>query len=76
VCRWAHRLRRIARTSPLSAAPGWGLAPLIVKSGDDCRQELLALQLVAEAREVWAGEQTGRGTWGAVELLLLQEEEA
>jgi hypothetical protein len=29
---------------------------VIVKSGDDCRQELLALQLIRELGDIWAGE--------------------
>jgi phosphatidylinositol 4-kinase len=56
LCSWAARSARVKAASPFGGCPGWGLAGVIVKSGDDCRQELMALQLIRELGEIWAGE--------------------
>jgi len=42
---WRTR-ERIKDNSPHGRRPGWAVTPIIVKSGDDCRQELLAAQLI------------------------------
>jgi len=56
---------RTAGASPYGPLPGWCLRGAIIKSGDDCRQELLALQLIRELQDIWAGESmlnaAGRG---------------
>jgi len=55
-CGWhADVCEHIERASPHSHSPGWALSSVIVKSGDDCRQEQLALQLIAVFRDIWAG---------------------
>jgi hypothetical protein len=42
-------------TSPgLCRRPGWDLRCVIVKTGDDCRQELLAMQLIHALHEIFA----------------------
>lgn len=33
--------------------PGWDLRCVIVKTGDDCRQELLAMQLIRAFHEIF-----------------------
>ena len=53
--RWSKTCARTAAASPYGQAPGWGLRGAIIKSGDDCRQELLALQLIRELQDIWAG---------------------
>ncbi|KAK2076370.1 hypothetical protein QBZ16_000895 [Prototheca wickerhamii] len=50
---WSRRRARVQAQSPHGARPGWDLACVIVKAGDDCRQELLAMQLIDAFREIW-----------------------
>jgi len=45
--RWAAKEQRIAALSRWSHHPRWRLMPVIVKSGDDLRQEQFASQLIA-----------------------------
>jgi phosphatidylinositol 4-kinase len=50
---WADKRERIRHSSPYGNLPGWGLKPIIIKAGDNCRQELLALQLVRTFAEIY-----------------------
>ena len=52
--KWASIKQRIRASSPHGNRPGWDLRSVIVKSGDDCRQELLAMQLISTMHEVFA----------------------
>lgn len=79
---WSKVCGRTAAASPYGREPGWGLSGAIVKSGDDCRQELLALQLIQELQDIWTGVGGGSrvlagrdvehlGGWGSCTRLLL-----
>lgn len=52
---WQAKRARLQAASSRGHEPGWQLCPVIVKSGDDCRQEVLALQLIGALAGVWAG---------------------
>lgn len=43
---WLEKLQRIRDSSPYGRHPKWKLLPVIIKTGDDLRQELLAYQLL------------------------------
>jgi Phosphatidylinositol 3- and 4-kinase len=45
--RFQERAERVRQRSPYGRRPGWALRPVMVKSGDDCRQEALAMQLIS-----------------------------
>ena len=44
--------------SPHGRRPGWAATPIIVKSGDDCRQELLAAQLIEAFHDIFQASHT------------------
>lgn len=52
--KWNDRKERIRRRSPHGSRPGWDLTCVIVKSGDDCRQELLSMQLIRTFYSIFA----------------------
>ncbi|GAM25879.1 hypothetical protein SAMD00019534_090540 [Acytostelium subglobosum LB1] len=45
---WKTKENKIWRTSPYRSISGWRLISFIVKSGDDLRQEQLAMQLITQ----------------------------
>lgn len=47
---WEDKVARIRHSSPYGRHPFWRLLPVIVKTGDDLRQELLAYQLLSVLR--------------------------
>ncbi|XP_032234209.1 phosphatidylinositol 4-kinase beta [Nematostella vectensis] len=47
---------RIRASSPYGHLPNWKLLPMIVKCGDDLRQELLAYQLLSQLQAIWKQE--------------------
>uniref|UniRef100_A0A8R1TQK8 Phosphatidylinositol 4-kinase beta n=1 Tax=Onchocerca volvulus TaxID=6282 RepID=A0A8R1TQK8_ONCVO len=53
---WEDKVARIRHSSPYGCHPLWRLLPVIVKTGDDLRQELLAYQLLSVLRNIWIEE--------------------
>jgi len=50
---WEAKKERIRRSSPYGWAPNWDLVSVIVKTGDDLRQEAFACQLIAVCAKIW-----------------------
>ncbi|KAM8921740.1 phosphatidylinositol 4-kinase beta isoform 3-T3 [Pelodytes ibericus] len=53
---WQEKVRRIREGSPYGHFPNWRLLSVIVKCGDDLRQELLAFQVLKQLQSVWEHE--------------------
>ncbi|KAJ3084316.1 Phosphatidylinositol 4-kinase pik1alpha (PI4-kinase)(PtdIns-4-kinase) [Rhizoclosmatium sp. JEL0117] len=53
---WDAKCARIRASSPYGKNPSWKLMSVIVKSGSDLRQEVLALQLIKEMQRIWKEE--------------------
>lgn len=47
------KMERIRASSPYGKDPRWRLLSVIVKTGDDLRQEQLGCQLISEFRNIW-----------------------
>ncbi|BBN15657.1 phosphatidylinositol 4-kinase B [Marchantia polymorpha subsp. ruderalis] len=58
---WEHKKDRIRKTSKFGSLADWDLCSMIVKSGDDCRQEHLAVQLVAQFYDIF--QEAGLPLW-------------
>jgi len=50
--KWEEKVDRIRSQSPYGSFPNWKLLSLIVKFGDDCRQERMALQLINQFHRI------------------------
>ncbi|XP_068180713.1 phosphatidylinositol 4-kinase beta isoform X2 [Antennarius striatus] len=53
---WEEKVRRIREASPYGHLPTWRLLSVIVKCGDDLRQELLAFQVLQQLQSIWEQE--------------------
>ncbi|KAK3105512.1 Phosphatidylinositol 4-kinase pik1alpha (PI4-kinase)(PtdIns-4-kinase), partial [Teratosphaeriaceae sp. CCFEE 6253] len=51
---WEQKRERIRRSSPYGWVKNWDLISVIVKTGDDLRQEAFACQLIAVCSKIWA----------------------
>ena len=61
---WVDKRERIRRSSPIGGEPTWNLVSCIVKSNDDLRQEVCALQIIAACNDAFeaaglGGDETG-----------------
>ena len=61
---WAVQRARVRRQSPIGDEESWNLVSCIVKSNDDLRQEVCALQIIAACDDAFraaglAGDRTG-----------------
>lgn len=50
---WEEKIKRVRETSPYGHLSSWRLLSVIVKTGDDLRQELLASQLLTMLQKIW-----------------------
>lgn len=53
---WQDKVERIRESSPYGHLASWRLRSVIVKCGDDLRQELLAYQLLCMFQKIWIEE--------------------
>lgn len=53
---WEEKVRRIREASPYGHLVNWRLLSVIVKCGDDLRQELLAYQVLRQLQSIWQQE--------------------
>ncbi|GAB4855690.1 Phosphatidylinositol 4-kinase beta 1 [Ancistrocladus abbreviatus] len=58
---WEVKKERIRKASIYGKVPGWDLCSVIVKSGDDCRQEHLAVQLISHFYDIF--QEAGLPLW-------------
>ncbi|TXG60354.1 hypothetical protein EZV62_014927 [Acer yangbiense] len=58
---WEVKKERIQKASVYGKLPGWDLRSVIVKSGDDCRQEHLAVQLISHFYDIF--QEAGLPLW-------------
>ena len=64
---WEEKRERIRQASPYGRLPDWDLIPVIVKSGDDLAQELLAYQLLVTLKSIW-DEENVASTYGRIKF--------
>ena len=53
---WHEKEARIREASPYGSYPNWRLLPVIIKAGDDLRQELVAYQFLCKLQQLWDAE--------------------
>lgn len=50
---WEDKEQRIRESSPYGHNPNWKLFSVIIKCGDDLRQELLVYQVLSQLKKIW-----------------------
>ncbi|CAH1773493.1 unnamed protein product [Owenia fusiformis] len=50
---WEEKIQRIRESSPYGHHSNWKLMPVIIKCGDDLRQELIAYQVLQQLKNIW-----------------------
>jgi len=58
---WAKKASRVRKSSPVGNRPGWELISVVMKSGDDLRQEQLATQLIRLFYDIF--QRSGLNLW-------------
>jgi len=53
---WPARKEKLRQSSPVGMTKGWDLISVIVKAGDDLRQEQLAMQIIQSIHHVFTAE--------------------
>ncbi|XP_060064447.1 phosphatidylinositol 4-kinase beta-like [Ylistrum balloti] len=53
---WEEKEQRIRESSPYGHLPNWKLLSVIIKCGDDLRQELLVYQVLKQLKTIWEQE--------------------
>lgn len=55
---WEHKHEDIVKKSPYSHFPSYQIRNIIIKGGDDLRQEIIAMQLIKKFRDIFVTEGT------------------
>jgi hypothetical protein len=55
---WKTQAKEIKQESPYGHFPSYNLRPIIVKGGDDLRQEIIAMQLIKKCQKIFKEENT------------------
>lgn len=53
---WMDKVQRIRDSSPYGRMANWRLLSVIIKCGDDLRQEMLAAQMLEMLQNTWKDE--------------------
>lgn len=56
---WEHKKKDICKDSPYSHFPSYVIRSIIVKGGDDLRQEIIAMQIIQIFRDIFVKEGAG-----------------
>eukprot|EP00933_Yihiella_yeosuensis_P039120 TRINITY_DN33073_c0_g1_i1.p1 TRINITY_DN33073_c0_g1~~TRINITY_DN33073_c0_g1_i1.p1 ORF type:complete len:538 (-),score=108.36 TRINITY_DN33073_c0_g1_i1:45-1532(-) len=71
---WKEKTERIRQTSPYRHYPSWELNAVMVKGGDDLRQELLASQIIEQFSAIW--QEAGLPLWLKATKVLVTSSES
>lgn len=55
---WEYKTEAIRESSPYSNFRSYQIRNIIIKGGDDLRQEIICMQVIKKLQDIWAKEQT------------------